>query len=990
MISSSGDYGSDNDFGSDEAVTEFETPAHRYDAAMASEIEIKWQKYWRDHGVYETPNPSGPLGDPSDPRAHLPKLFIMDMFPYPSGDGLHVGHPLGYIATDVYARFKRMAGLNVLHTMGFDAFGLPAEEHARQTGQHPRENTEANIANMTRQLDRLGLGHDKRRAIATTDVDYYRWTQWIFLKFFNSWFDPEVDKARPISELVSEFENDVRQPSDGRKWQALTDSEKAATVNGHRLAYMDEADVNWCPALGTVLANEEVTAEGRSERGNHEVFKRPLRQWMLRITSYADRLLDDLDLLDWPESIKTMQRNWIGRSEGAFVSFPVCQFEKCASEKGFTDGDFGSDDGNSGGAIPELTISVFTTRPDTLFGATYMVLAPEHPLVDAITAEVWPEAVEPDWTRGAETPMEAVSAYRDRVATMSDEERQAGKTGVYLGVDAVVPVDGRRVPVFIADYVVMGYGTGAVMAVPGEDERDWDFAKRFGLPIIRTVEPPSDHPEDQAYTGEGKSINSGFLNGLDVGSAKKRMIEWLVETGAGSPTVTYKLRDWLFSRQRYWGEPFPVVFDENDLPVGLPESMLPVELPELSDWAPRALAPDAAPEPPLGRVADWAEVELDLDGNGLCNYRRELNTMPQWAGSCWYYLRYLDPTNDETFVDAEVEKYWMSDTEKGGVGGVDLYVGGVEHAVLHLLYARFWHKVLYDLGYVSGPEPFKRLVNQGYILAAAYCDERGAYVPADKVEGSSAKGFTFAGKPVERLFGKMGKSLKNSVSPDEMYVSYGADTLRLYEMFMGPIDQDRPWQTRSVVGAQRLLQRVWRNIVDEHTGKVCVADRPASKTQLQRLHRTIAGVRSDMEAMRFNTAIAKLTELNNFFTGEEHEMPGEVASALVRMLAPLVPHFAEELWQRLNDDAESAESVVWAKFPEFDPAYLQEDTIELPVQVNGKVRGRIVVAATADESEVLAAAFADSRVAVHIDGQSIIKQMYVPGRIVVIVVEDRN
>ena len=779
-----------------------DVPSHRYDAALAAEIEARWQAHWDHSGIYETPNPSGQFA--SGRGLHGPKLFIMDMFPYPSGSGLHVGHPLGYISTDVYVRFKRMSGFNVLYTMGFDAFGLPAEEHARQTGQHPRINTEANIDNMRRQLDRLGLGHDKRRGIATTDVDYYRWTQWIFLQIFNSWLDPETRRARPIAELLDEFSSAARPTPDGRAWADLSEAEQRKLVDGHRLAYVADAPVNWCPALGTVLANEEVTAQGRSERGNHEVFKRPLKQWMMRITAYADRLLEDLDLLDWPESVKTMQRNWIGRSVGASISFEATSLDGPVSD-----------------------IEVFTTRPDTLFGTTYMVLAPEHPLVEELTADAWPAGTPDSWTGGAATPAEAVAAYRARATEMSDADRRDSKSGVFLGARALVPFTDSRVPVFVADYVLMGYGTGAVMGVPGEDQRDREFAEAFGLPVVRTVQPPPDHPDDVAYTGDGPSINSRFLDGLDVEASKAMILERLQEAGFGRPTVNYRMRDWLFSRQRYWGEPIPIVHDEHG-PVAVGEDRLPVELPELVDWAPRALARDSEPEPPLGRVADWAEADLDL-GQGVRRYRRELNTMPQWAGSCWYYLRYLDPRNEEHLVDPEVERYWMDDPEPGGVGGVDLYVGGVEHAVLHLLYARFWHKVLYDLGHVSGPEPFKRLVNQGYIQAYAFKDERGIYVPADEVEGSLQEGFTHEGGPVTRELGKMGKSLKNSVTPDDMYASYGADTLRLYEMFMGPIDQDRPWETRSVVGSQRVLQRVWRNMLDEETRRAAGKRRRARR-----------------------------------------------------------------------------------------------------------------------------------------------------------------
>ena len=940
------------------SVPDADTPPHRYDAALAAEIEARWQAQWDARGIYETPNPSGGLSPGPDPSG--PKLFVMDMFPYPSGSGLHVGHPLGYIATDVYVRFKRMSGFNVLYTMGFDAFGLPAEEHARQTGQHPRVNTEANIDNMRRQLDRLGLGHDKRRGIATTDVDYYRWTQWIFVQIFNSWFDPEARRARPIAELIDELSSGARLAPDGRSWDELSEAERRDVVDGHRLAYVADAPVNWCPALGTVLANEEVTAQGRSERGNHEVFKRPLKQWMMRITAYADRLLEDLDRLDWPESVKVMQRNWIGRSEGALISFQAL-------------------DSRPG---PARTVEVFTTRPDTLFGTTYMVLAPEHPLVDQLVADAWPPGTPESWTGGAATPREAVADYRARVADLSEADRSDSKSGISVGVHAVVPFSDSPVPVFVADYVLMGYGTGAVMGVPGEDQRDREFAESYGLGIVRTVQPPLDHPADKAYTGDGPSINSRFLDGLDVEASKALIIERLQESGSGRSVVNYRMRDWLFSRQRYWGEPIPVVHDEHG-PVALPDDELPVELPELLDWAPRALARDSEPEPPLGRVTDWMSVELDL-GQGAGRYRRELNTMPQWAGSCWYYLRYLDPRNDEALVDPEVESYWMADPDPGGVGGVDLYVGGVEHAVLHLLYARFWHKVLYDLGHVSGPEPFKRLVNQGYIQAYAYKDSRGVYVPADEVDGSLEKGFSHQGGPVTRELGKMGKSLKNSVTPDDMYAAYGADTLRLYEMFMGPIHQDRPWETRSVVGSQRVLQRVWRNIVDEETGELRVGDDPADDELLRLLHRTIDGVRSDMEGMRFNTAIAKLTELNNELTKRGTGAPREVADAMVRLLAPLVPHFAEELWHRLCD--EDAGSVTQTDFPTADPALLVTETVEVPVQVNGKVRGRVTIPADADEETALTAALAEPNVAAHVGDRQLRKKLYVPGRMITLVV----
>jgi len=926
-------------------------PRHRYDATLADEIETRWQASWRSNGTYHAPNPSGLLADESSTFAEEPKLFIMDMFPYPSGTGLHVGHPLGFIATDVYARFKRMTGFNVLHTMGFDAFGLPAEEHARQTGEHPRANTENNIANMTRQLERLGLGHDERRSVATTDTAFYRWTQWIFLQLFNAWFDDDQQKGRPIGELIAEFDSGARAPKNGEDWAAADESARRAIVQQYRLAYVDDAPVNWCPGLGTVLANEEITGDGRSERGNYPVFRRPLRQWMMRITSYADRLIADLDLLDWTDSIKSMQRNWIGRSEGAYV-------------------DFGP-------------VRVFTTRPDTVFGTTSMVLAPEHPLVDELLADEWPAGTPDLWTGGHATPRVAVAAYRSRVEQMTDLDRQENKekTGVFLGTTVPVPVDGRPVPVFIADYALMGYGTGAVMGVAGQDQRDWEFAKKFGIEILRTVEPSADF-DGEAFTGDGPAINSDFLNGMHIAEAKQTIIEWLEANNKGEGTVTYKLRDWLFSRQRYWGEPFPIVYGDDDLPRAVPEDELPVLLPDLMDWAPRVLDEDSEPEPPLGRVDEWREVELDLgDGDGPRKYRRELNTMPQWAGSCWYYLRYLDPTNENAMVDDAVEQYWMSDAADG-VGGVDLYVGGVEHAVLHLLYSRFWHKVLFDLGHVSGPEPFKRLINQGYIQAAAFQDERGIYVPADAVEGDADGGFTYEGAPVSRNFGKMGKSLKNSVTPDDMYVAYGADTLRLYEMSMGPIDQDRPWETRSVIGSHRLLQRVWRNLVDEESGELSLSDESADDELRRLLHKTIDGVRADMDNLRFNTAIAKVTELNNELTKRDGRTPRDVADSLVRMLSPLVPHVAEELWARLGKTG----SVTRARFPEADASLLIDDTVEVPVQVNGKVRGKVVLAADADEATALAAALAEANVQAHIDGKELRKSIYVPGRMITLVV----
>ena len=930
---------------------------------MANEIELRWQERWRREGTYHTPNPSGPLAGSND--AKTSKLFIMDMFPYPSGSGLHVGHPLGYIGTDVYARFKRMCGYVVLHPMGYDAFGLPAEEHARQTGEHPRINTEQNIANMSRQLARLGLGHDDQRSLATTDVEYYRWTQWIFLQIFNSWYDTESDKARPIAELIGQFETGRKATTSGTAWSDMDDVERRLELDEHRLAYLGEAPVNWCPALGTVLANEEVTNEGRSDRGNHPVFRRPMKQWMMRITAYADRLLADLDRVNWFESVKIMQRNWIGRSEGAFISF--------ATETGNAD---------SAGTGPDDTgpaIEVFTTRPDTIYGTTAMLLAPEHPLVDKLVADEWPPGTDARWTGGAATPREALEAYRAQASSMTDLQRQTerDKTGVWLGVNCHVPTTGKPVPVFVADYVLIDYGTGAVMSVPGEDQRDWDFSEKFGLPIMRTVAPPPDF-DGEAYDGPGPAVNSDFLNGMAKADAIEVICNWLEDHGCGRRTVTYKLRDWLFSRQRYWGEPFPIVFDETGLPLGVPESELPVELPELIDWAPRALDESSDPEPPLGRATQWATATYDL-GDGERTYSRELSTMPQWAGSCWYYLRYLDPTNDDVLVDPDVERYWMAD-EAGGVGGVDLYVGGVEHAVLHLLYARFWHKVLYDLGHVSGPEPFGRLYNQGYIQAAAYQDERGVYVEASEVVERDGK-FFHEDSEVTRHFGKMGKSLRNAVTPDDIYGAYGADTLRTYEMFMGPLDQGRPWETHSVIGSHRLLQRVWRNLVDEQTGELSVSQTEPDADLERMVHHTIASVTDAMEDLRFNSAIARITELNNELTRCGEPTPRPVADVLVRLLAPLVPHLAEELWEKLGHD----ETVVYAPFPQADPALLVAETIEVPVQVNGKVRSRITVDAAVSNEDLEAAALADERIAQLTAGNDIRRVVTVPGKLVNIV-----
>ena len=923
------------------ATTAEAAPPHRYSNVLAATIERRWQDRWDAERTFETPNPVGPLaGDIGDRE----KFFLMDFFPYPSGEGLHVGHPLGYIATDVLGRYKRMCGFNVLYTMGFDAFGLPAEQYAVQTGQHPRITTERNIVRFREQLRRLGLAHDGRRSVETIDPAYYRWTQWIFLQIFQSWYDTDADggrgKARPISELIERYESGSRATPDGRPWSDLDEVERRKIIDQHRLAYVAEAPVNWCPGLGTVLANEEVTSEGRSERGNFPVFKRSLRQWMMRITAYADRLVDDLDRIEWPDKIKIMQRNWIGRSTGANI-----RFETDAGD-----------------------LEVFTTRQDTVFGATFMVVAPEHPLVDALTAPAWPDQTPLSWTGGYAKPAEAVAAYRSGAVARTEVERQTEgreKTGVFTGSYAVNPATGTKVPVFVADYVLMGYGTGAIMAVPGQDERDWEFAARFGLPIIRTVAPPEGWT-GEAYLGEGPAINSAneeiSLNGLPIAAAKTTINAWLEAKGLGTPTVTYRLRDWLFSRQRYWGEPFPIVYDEHDFPVALPDSMLPVELPDVPDYAPSTFPPedaDSEPEPPLARVPEWVNVELDI-GDGPRRYRRDTNTMPNWAGSCWYELRYIDPTNSERVVEPENERYWMGPRAPGETGGVDFYVGGVEHAVLHLLYARFWHKVLFDLGHVSSEEPFYRLFNQGYIQAYAFTDDRGFYVPAEevveKVDGTETAYF-HNGTPVTREYGKMGKSLKNVVSPDDMYAAYGADTLRVYEMSMGPLDLSRPWETRAVVGSLRFLQRLWRNVVSEDTGEAVVVDAEPDEETRKLLHQTIDTVGTDMNALRFNTAIARLIELNNHVTKLD-TVPREVAEVLVLLVAPFAPHLAEELWSRMGHK----QSLVYEPFPKADPAYLVEEMVTCVVQVDGKLRDRLEVAVTVDEDALRELALASPAV----------------------------
>ncbi|MCS7014667.1 MAG: leucine--tRNA ligase [Gemmatales bacterium] len=934
-------------------------------------IEPKWQHYWLSNKTFRTPD-----------FPDKPKFYILDMFPYPSGAGLHVGHPEGYTATDIVARYKRMRGYSVLHPMGWDAFGLPAEQYAIETGTHPRQTTQHNIATFRRQIQMLGFSYDWDREIDTTDPAYYKWTQWIFLLLFDTWYDENQQRGRPISELPIPAEVRAQGERAVRQYQ-----------DSKRLAYLADAPVNWCPALGTVLANEEVV-DGKSERGGHPVVRLPLRQWMLRITAYAERLLRDLDLVDWPEPIKEMQRNWIGRSEGAEVDFPLDRsadaYQRWLSERGRH--------GWPEKPEPDV-IRIYTTRPDTLFGATYMVLAPEHPLVPQITSPAQREAVE---------------AYRADAARKSDLERTElarKKTGVFTGAYAINPVNGERIPIWIADYVLISYGTGAIMAVPAHDERDFEFAREFGLPVRTVVRPPEDWLKQtnstldlltQAYIGDGVAVHSGTFDGLPTPEFKKRITAWLSERGLGRFKVNYKLRDWLFSRQRYWGEPFPILFelDEQGDPTGLIEPLspheLPVTLPDLDDFK-----PSGKPEPPLEKAKAW--VYLTRQGK---RYKRETNTMPQWAGSCWYYLRYIDPRNDTMFCDPAKEKAWMP---------VDLYVGGAEHAVLHLLYSRFWHKVLYDRGYVSTPEPFQKLVNQGMILGemeyTAFRKASGEWVSAEYVAEETAEDkrtgekyervrigeeqvekrgdyFVLREAPDVRVDArayKMSKSRGNVINPDEVVAQYGADSLRLYEMFMGPLEATKPWSMRGVEGVYRFLHRVWRLVVDEEAEVLrlspAVQEVEADRETLRRLHTTIRKVTEDIEAMRFNTAIAAMMELSNYLS-RLTVRPKSVLETLVLLLSPFAPHLAEELWQALGH----TETLAYHPWPEYDVNLIRTEEIEIPVQVNGKVRTRIIVPVDADEETVTRTALSDPKVQDWIAGKSLRKTIVVPNKLVNLVV----
>ncbi|MEI6338762.1 MAG: leucine--tRNA ligase [Verrucomicrobiota bacterium] len=848
------------------------------------EFESKWQGRWFDDGAFRAPNPGEPGFD-----AEKPKFYILDMFPYPSGEGLHVGHVEGYTATDIISRFKRMRGFNVLHPMGWDAFGLPAEQFAIKTGQHPRVTTARNIARFKAQLQSLGFSYDWSREISTTDPEYVRWTQWIFLQLYNSWFNPATNKAEPITTFQGGDPDCVR------------------------LAYVAEMPVNWCQALGTVLANEEVI-DGLSEVGGHPVERRPLRQWMLRITAFAERLIKELDGLDWPEGIKLLQRNWIGRSEGTMVSFAIRN-----SPQG---------------------CEVFTTRPDTLFGATYMVLSPEHPLVGKITTAAQREAVE---------------AYQKQVSSKSDLERTElakEKTGVFTGGFAVNPVNGELLPVWIADYVLASYGTGAIMAVPAHDERDHEFAKKFGLKILQVVQPPGEE-NWQSFTGEGKAVNSQFLNGLTTTEAKKKIIGWLKEKSLGRGTINYKLRDWLFSRQRYWGEPFPIVW-EGGKHRALDASELPVIQPEMEDFK-----PTGTPEPPLSKATEWLRYSEQAT--------RETNTMPQWAGSCWYYLRFCDPKNTAQFIGKEAEHFWMGNQELKGSGtedqkfqgGVDLYVGGTEHAVLHLLYARFWHKALFDLGHLSTPEPFQRLVNQGIILG-----------PDNQ---------------------KMSKSRGNVVTPDIVIEEYGADSLRLYEMFMGPLEQMKPWSMKGVEGVYRFLGRVWRLAMEENQeGQWILSPKlssiPLSAQQLRVAHASIKKVTEDMEALAFNTAISQMMVLTNEFVNATPR-PVAALQVLLPLLSPFAPHLAEELWERLAQKFPGFEGRASRQtWPGYDEKLLVVEEAELVVQINGKVRDRITAKRDASEDELKQAALDLPKVQEGIAGKTVAKVIVIRGKLINIVV----
>jgi len=835
-----------------------------------NEIEKKWQEYWDSNKTFKV----------SEADKSKPKYYVLDMFPYPSGQGLHVGHPEGYTASDIVSRYKRMKGFNVLHPIGWDAFGLPAEQYAVQSGTHPAQTTQKNIDNMRRQIKSLGFSYDWDRQVDTTDPKYFKWTQWIFLKFYNSYFDEKEQKAKPIEELPI--------PDD------LSEEGKTKYIDAHRLAYESFAPVNWCPELGTVLANEEVVG-GVSERGGHPVIRKPMRQWMLRITKYCQRLLDGLADVDWPASIKKLQHDWIGKSVGAEVDFKVDGYDE--------------------------VIRVFTTRPDTLFGATYMVMAPEHTLVDVIATDQYKEAVE---------------KYRQEASKKSDLDRTdlaKDKSGQFTGAYAINPVNDEKIPIWISDYVLISYGTGAIMAVPAHDERDHEFATKFEIPIIQVVEPPKGLEDVKCFIGDGTAINSREFTGLSTPEFKEKISEWLAKKGLGKKAVNFKLRDWLFSRQRYWGEPFPIIHKEDGTRVALDASDLPLTLPKVEDYKPTGDG-----EPPLAKEKDWVNVTLPDGSNGF----RETNTMPQWAGSCWYYLRYTDPDNNSAAFDPEKEQYWLP---------VDLYIGGAEHAVLHLLYSRFWHSLLYDLGYAQSKEPFKKLINQGMILG-----EDGQ---------------------------KMSKSRGNVVNPDNVISDYGADSMRLYEMFMGPLEASKPWNMHGVEGVHRFLQRAWRMMIDEDTGEVsqAVQDTQADEETLRVLHQTIKKVGDDIEQFGFNTAISQMMIFVNHLN-KQTVRPKSAVEKFILVLSPFAPHVAEECWKKLGHD----ESLAYHSWPDYDSELVKEKEIELAVQIKGKIKDRIVVAADATEEQIKEKALSSEKVIAAMAGSEPKKIIVIKSRLVNIIV----
>jgi leucyl-tRNA synthetase len=928
-----------------------DTPKYRYSAALASEIETRWQRAWDAAEAFRQPNPGEPGFD-----ATRPKFYALDMFPYPSGAGLHVGHPEGYTATDILSRYKRMRGFNVLHPMGWDAFGLPAEQYAIQTGVHPALTTKKAIDNFRRQLKRFGFSYDWSREFGTIDPDFYRWTQWIFLQIYDAWFDVEAQRARPITELISAFEKGERKArynpdaaevgaEDKEReldWRALDARSRRGVIDSYRLAYLAQQTVNWCPKLGTALANEEVI-DGRSERGGFPVFRKPLKQWLFRITAYGQRLIKGLAQLDWPESTVAKQTSWIGHSLGAEIVFSLEQ-----------------------PLAAETRLRVFTTRPDTLFGATYMVVAPEHPLVDAVLASPLPA-----------TDAAKLRAYVSAARNRSDLERQQNKekTGVFTGVFALNPATGQRIPVWTSDYVLMGYGTGAIMAVPAHDERDHEFATVFGLPILEVVVPASGEKPEGCFSGDGKNVNSKnaeiSLDGLPTPEAKATITRWLEQKGLGKLKHNTKLRDWLFSRQRYWGEPFPIVYDEHGDHHPVRAEALPVLLPELADYQPEV---SDEPKPLLAKARDWVHTSAAAAGArdlpADAKVTRETNTMPGWAGSCWYYLRYVDPKNADAPAGKAAEQYWLGD-------GVDLYMGGAEHAVLHLLYFRFWHQVLYDLGVVSAPEPARKLFHQGLIMSSAFQRADKSLVAIDQVEERSDGSFVQigTGDVVTQITAKMSKNLKNVVNPDDIISEFGADTFRLYEMYMGPLEASKPWNTRDIAGLSRFLQRAFRLVINEENGALALADTDDPELEKQ-LHRTIHKVQGDIERLAFNTAIAALIGFVNAATATG--LSARQAELFARALAPFAPHLAEELWQRLGQTG----FISLAPWPEVDEALLQDDSVEVPVQIMGKVRHRIMVPAGADAATLEKLTLADAKVQELLAGKTVRKVIAVPGKLI--------